>query len=105
MNGTLASAKFDVDAADEFHKWAAQRSFNLFLISPDSRMQRHWEPISMGFLKNYYYRIRFFSALYFEQWRAAREYQLALSNLALKQAMEAARKEAARKEAAGKEAQ
>lgn len=105
INSSLASAKFDVDEADEFHKWAALRSFNLFLISPDSRMQRHWAPISMGWLKNYNYRIRFFSALYFEQWRAAREYQLVLSNLALKQAIEAGRKEAAQKEAAGKEAQ
>jgi hypothetical protein len=104
MNSALASARFDVDEADEFHKWAAQRSFNLFLVSPDSRTQRHWEPLSMGWVKNYNYRIRFFSALYFEQWRAAREYQLVLSNLALKQAVEASRQEAARLEAARLEA-
>jgi hypothetical protein len=114
MNGLLSSAKYDVDAADEFHQWAAQRSFSLFLVSPDSRMQRHWEPISMGWLKNYNYRMRFFSALYFEQWRATRDYQMMLSNLALRQAVEerrqaaiqeAARQEAARREAARKEAQ
>jgi hypothetical protein len=105
MNGVLASARFDADEADEFHKWAALRSFNLFLVSPGSRMQRHWAPISMGWVKNYNYRIRFFSALYFEQWQAAREYQLVLSNLALKLAIEADRKAAAQKESAGKEAQ
>lgn len=105
MNGALASARFNADEAGEFHRWAALRSFRLFLVSPDSRMQRHWAPISMGWVKNYSYRIRFFSALYFEQWRAARELQLVLSNLALKQAIEAGRQEAAQKEAAGKGAQ
>jgi hypothetical protein len=67
MNGTLASEKFDATTSDELHLWAAQRSFSLFMVSPDSRRQPHWEHISLGWMHNYHYRIRFFSAIHYEK--------------------------------------
>jgi hypothetical protein len=102
MDSTLVSAKFSVDATDELHQWAAQRSFDLFLVSRDNRMQRHWEPVSMGWLYNFNYRVRLFSEIYLEQWRAA-ENQAVLNDLARRQAIEAAQ-QAARQDAAQWEA-
>ena len=95
MDGIMASTVFNVDAADELHKWAAQRSFDLFNASPNSRMQRHWEPISMGWLINYNYHVRLFSAFYFERWRVAQTAREAADEKAREQAIEVAREAAA----------
>jgi hypothetical protein len=90
MDGTLTSAELDTNATDDLHKWAAQRSFDLFNVSPTSRMQRHWEPISMGWMINYNYHIRFFSPIYYEQWLAVRASQAAAAEAAQKQKNEEA---------------
>jgi hypothetical protein len=88
LDNFLTSAGFNVNAADDLHKWAAQRSFDLFIASPQSRTQRHWKPIAMGWLINNNYRTRYFSATYLEQWRAAQESQARADEEARKQALE-----------------
>jgi hypothetical protein len=94
MNTTLASAGFNVESVDELHQWAAKRSFDLFIVSPDSRKQRHWEPVAMGWLFNFNYRARFFSEIYHEQWLATKLSQAAAAaESARRQAVEAAQKE------------
>ncbi len=69
LEGSLASSKFDANAADSLHKWAARRSFNLFLATADTRKQMmNWKPISLGWLRNSNYRMRFYSELAFNEW-------------------------------------
>jgi hypothetical protein len=69
LNGDPASATFDANAADGLHHWAAQRSFDLFLANLSTAGQVHWKPISLGWLRNFNYRMSFYSDLFSIQWR------------------------------------
>jgi hypothetical protein len=64
----LRLMEFDVNASDSLHEWAAQRSFNLFIATADTRRQLHWKPISLGWLMNFDFRKRFYSELFFDHW-------------------------------------
>jgi hypothetical protein len=68
--GDLASkpAKFNANAADSLHRWAAQRSFELFIANSSTRKQTHWTPIALGWLRNASYRMKFYSQLAFDEW-------------------------------------
>jgi hypothetical protein len=64
----LAVRKFDTDAADSLHTWAARRSFDLFIITPETRKQTHWAPVSAGWLRNSAYRASYYSEIFYLQW-------------------------------------
>jgi hypothetical protein len=64
----LAVRKFDTDVADSLHNWAARRSFDLFIITPETRKQTHWTPVSAGWLRNSAYRVSYYSEIYYLQW-------------------------------------
>jgi hypothetical protein len=64
----LAVHKFDTAVADSLHKWAARRSFDLFIITPETRKQTHWTPVSAGWLRNSAYRVSYYSEIYYLQW-------------------------------------
>jgi hypothetical protein len=68
LSGDLASEKFDMDVADSLHQWAAQRSFSLFAVTPDTRKQTHWTPVSLGWVRNSNYRMSFYSEFFRYQW-------------------------------------
>jgi hypothetical protein len=68
LSGDLASEKYDMDAADPLHQWAAGRSFSLFAVTSDSRKQTHWTPVSMGWVHNSNYRMSYFSEYFRQQW-------------------------------------
>lgn len=63
MTADPVLAGFDPDSADPFHKWAAQRSFILFIATAETRRQGHWFPVSLGWLYNSSFRTRFYSDL------------------------------------------
>jgi hypothetical protein len=65
----LTPKKFDVEDADPLHKWAAKRSFMLFLANESTRRQTHWAPISLGWLLNSNFHTRFYSELFLARWR------------------------------------
>jgi hypothetical protein len=67
LDGDFAPDKFDVDAADSLHEWAARRSFDLFVLSSNTRTQTHWTPITAGWLRNYNYRMSFCSPLAYDE--------------------------------------
>jgi hypothetical protein len=67
LDRDLVPKKFDVDAADSLHEWAARRSFDLFVVSSNARTQMHWTPISSGWLRNSNYRMRFYSQLAYDE--------------------------------------
>jgi len=69
LDNDLKPLKFDANEVDLLHQWAAVRSFTLFNGSPSARTQRHWTHISMGWLRNYDYRMRFRSEEYLDEWR------------------------------------
>ena len=75
LDGDLAPDKFAVDAADSLHEWAARRSFDLFNISSNPRTQTHWTPIAAGWLRNFNYRMSFYSPLAYDEWTKAKQYQ------------------------------
>ena len=60
----LTSEGFDANVSDALHQWSAKRSFDLFIASKDTRTQNHWRPISMGLVRNFYYRVSFYSSVY-----------------------------------------
>lgn len=92
LDGDFASPKFNANDADSLHQWAAQRSFNLFIASSESRKQLHWNPISLGWLRNSNYRMRFFSQLAFDELTRERRDQEKLEQM---QASQASAREAA----------
>lgn len=84
LDGNLASAKFDPDVSDPLHQWAARRSFDLFAVSQNTRKQRHWMPLSSGWVRNSNYRMSFYSELFYRQWirdQAAQNYEELLASL------------------------
>jgi hypothetical protein len=68
LDGAPASDKFDANAADALHEWAAQRSFDLFLANLSTGGQVHWKLISQGWLRNFNYRMSFYSDQFRIQW-------------------------------------
>lgn len=68
LNGDLSSNKFDVGDVDSLHKWAARRSFDLFMVSPKTRTQSHWKLMSLGWLRNFNFQMSFYSPLAFDAW-------------------------------------
>jgi hypothetical protein len=64
----LAVRKFDADVADSLHSWAARRSFDLFILTPETRKQTHWTPVSAGWLRNSAYRVSYYSEIFYLQW-------------------------------------
>ena len=75
LDGDLAPHKFAVDAVDSLHEWAARRSFDLFNVSLNARTQTHWTPIAAGWLRNFNYRMSFYSPLAYDEWTKAKQYQ------------------------------
>jgi hypothetical protein len=63
-----AVGKFDTGVADSLHKWAARRSFDLFIITPETRKQTHWAPVSAGWLRNSAFRVSYYSEIFYLQW-------------------------------------
>lgn len=61
-------AGFDQGNQDMLHKWSAQRSFTLFVLKAGKSSQRHWVPISMGWLMNYNYNMRFYTETLQKLW-------------------------------------
>jgi hypothetical protein len=59
LNDDFESSKFDAEAPDMLHQWAALRSFTLFADNPATRKQEHWTYIELGWLKNYNYGMSF----------------------------------------------
>jgi len=58
LNTDLELSQFDVNTADSLHRWAAIRSYILFIRSPSTRTQDHWPQLSLGWRTNFNYRIR-----------------------------------------------
>jgi hypothetical protein len=75
ISGAPASEKFDANATDALHEWAAQRSFDLFLANLGAGGQVHWEPVSLGWLRNFNYRMSFYSDQFRMQWMIAQRNQ------------------------------
>jgi hypothetical protein len=61
LDGDSASEKFDPNSVDALHEWAGQRSFDLFLANLSNSGQVHWKPVSLGWLRNFNYRMSFYS--------------------------------------------
>jgi hypothetical protein len=55
--------KFNEKIDDSLHKWAARRSFDLFMAAEDRRRLNHWTPVALGWLHNSRYGKRFNSSL------------------------------------------
>ena len=72
LNGSAATAKFDVNAFDSLHQWAARRSFDLFNATASTRTQNHWRPVSLGWAFNGNYRMRFRSDPLLNEWEKSR---------------------------------
>jgi hypothetical protein len=114
LDSSLASSKTDANPGDPLHKWAAQRSFDLFIASLDFRKQTHWTPISSGWFHNSNYKIRFYSQRPFNEmpnsqtpgdWmEAGREAAMTRVEADNKAAQEAAMQEAIRAQRAAEEA-
>jgi hypothetical protein len=68
LNQNLKAAGFDAGPPDMLHRWSAQRSFELFMQNAGISSQKHWVPISLGWLMNYNYRTRF----HLESWMTER---------------------------------
>jgi len=73
LNGDLKPSEFDRNAMDLLHKWAALRSFTLFVDFPDARTKRHWTDISLGWLRNYDYGMSLRSEKTVAEWMQARD--------------------------------
>ena len=87
LKGDPTPAKFDAGAADSLHQWAARRSFELFSMDFSTRKQLHWQPVSMGWLWNSHYRMRFYSETFYSEW-ANEQLKLKMADL-LRQAKQA----------------
>jgi len=59
--------KFETNICDPLHRWAAQRSFVLF-IAPGPRGQEHWVLVSPGWMRHPGYRMKFYSELVYWQY-------------------------------------
>jgi hypothetical protein len=94
LNKVFTVASVDVNVADSFHQWSARRSFDLFIATERSRRQTHWQPISMGWVANSSYHMRFYSRLFFDRWNAQRKKETAEE--AIKAALEASAEDQAR---------
>jgi hypothetical protein len=68
LDGDLVSAKADTDVTDPLHRWAAQRSFELFIASPITFGWRYWHPQSAGWWAHASYRIKLISDQSIDQW-------------------------------------
>jgi hypothetical protein len=68
LDGDPASENFDPNVVDALHEWAAQRSFDLFLANFSNGGQVHWKPVSLGWLRNFNYRMSFYSDQFRIQW-------------------------------------
>jgi hypothetical protein len=68
LDGDLVSAKADTDVTDPLHRWAAQRSFELFIASPITFGWRYWHPQSAGWWAHDSYRIKLISDQSIDQW-------------------------------------
>ncbi|MBN2321861.1 MAG: hypothetical protein JXR49_22475 [Acidobacteria bacterium] len=58
--------KFKMDICNPLHRWAAQRSFVLF-IAPGARGYRYWVPESQGWLRHSGYGVRYYSEYFYWQ--------------------------------------
>ena len=72
LDADLKPSKFDTKALDSLHRWAALRSFILFVEFPEFRTQQNWVPISLGWLMNYDYGISLHSEKFYAEWMAIR---------------------------------
>jgi hypothetical protein len=77
MNSNLKPVKFSRKNKDLLHRWAARRSFDLFIASSDTRKQIHWADTALGWFCNSNYQMRFQSQKYFAQYMAKRREQSA----------------------------
>ncbi len=68
LDGDLKTSKFDANAVDPLHQWAALRSFVLFVDNPITRTQPHWTHISLGWVKNYNFGMSFHSHEVYLEW-------------------------------------
>jgi hypothetical protein len=69
LESTLSVAHFDTKAMDALHRWAASRSFFLFVSSKEARQRRtHWETTVMGWSWNRDFGMRLFSPLVAEEY-------------------------------------
>lgn len=63
LDHSLALSTFKLKEPDALHRWAAYRSFRLFISSPEARARRtDWEYTVTGWLWNRNVQMRFFSA-------------------------------------------
>jgi len=77
----LKTSKFDADAIDPLHQWAALRSFVLFVDNPVTRTQPHWTHISLGWVKNYNYGLSFHSNEVYQEWMRSYNRRLSTSSM------------------------
>jgi hypothetical protein len=77
MNGDLKPAKFSRKNKDVLHRWAARRSFALFVASSDTGKQIHWVDTALGWLCNSNYQMRFQSQKYLAEYMRKRRDQSA----------------------------
>jgi hypothetical protein len=64
LSGALEASKFDAKQADGLQRWAARRSFQLFVSSAEARARRtDWEFTVTGWVWNRNFNMRFFSAV------------------------------------------
>jgi hypothetical protein len=117
LDGDFKTSKFDTDARDPLHQWAALRSFALFVDNPVARTQPHWMHISLGWVKNNDFGMSFHSQkVYFDGMRsynprltasgmmaaAAAKARQSAEDLAVQQANEAMLEHARRAAGAGR---
>jgi hypothetical protein len=88
LDGKLASSKFNANDTDSLHKWAAKRSFDLFTATYSTRKQIHWTPVSLGWLHNSNFRMRFHSQLAFDELTRDRQHQEDLERMQVSQSLE-----------------
>jgi|WetSurMetagenome_2_1015567.scaffolds.fasta_scaffold58005_1 hypothetical protein len=68
LMGNFKPEKFDAGDSDALHQWSAQRSFDLFNLTPETRKQTHWVPTSAGWVWNSAYRTSRYSELFYLKW-------------------------------------
>ena len=93
LDDDLKTSKFDADAIDPLHQWAALRSFVLFVDNPVARTQPHWTHISLGWVKNYNYGLSFHSHEVHREWMRNYNRRLSASSM-MAAAVERARRSA-----------
>jgi hypothetical protein len=68
LSGDLVPVKAGLVLFDPLHKWAAQRSFSLFIAGPIAFNWRHWRPQSEGWWSHDGYRLKLISDQSAELW-------------------------------------